>query len=285
MDKDFTNKDIIHVKDKDSNVEYLKFRILDKYNDKLNHCITLRHGGVSSGVYESLNFRIVGNDKYENIEKNLEIISSKLNIDKNCIYKGKQDHTDNVLILDNSNKEKYKFSILCNESYDGYIVKEKNINTLVTTADCNPIIIYDPVLNIVSNVHSGWKGTLKNIGIKAANIMHNKFKSKYENLIVCIGPSIRKCCFTSKDAEFKNKFICDFLDEKDYITKDKDGTYHIDLIYIIKNQFLNLGVKNQNIAVCDICTCCNEDSFYSFRKSTNRKDEDYGTFATIIGLK
>lgn len=280
---DFNSKDIIHVKD--GNVEYLKFKILEKYSDKLIHGITLRHGGVSKDVYKSLNFRTLGNDRYENVDKNLEIISDKLGIDKNNIYKGKQDHTDNILILDDDNKDKYKFSNLSKECYDGYIVLTKNINTLVTTADCNPIIIYDPILNIYANVHSGWKGTLKKISLKVAKIMHEKFGSKYEDLIVCIGPSIRKCCFTSKEEVFKKQFTKIFPDEKEYISLDKDGKYHFDLIYIITKDLIDIGVKKENIVVCDICTCCNEEDFYSFRKVTQKQDEDYATFATIVGLK
>lgn len=280
---DFNNNDIIHIKN--GKVEYLKFRILEKYSDKLLHLITLRHGGVSTGVYNSLNFRTVGNDKYENIDKNLEIISSCNGIKKEKIYKGKQDHTDNILILDNENKYKYKFSNLSKECYDAYIVAKKDINTLVTTADCNPIIIYDPILNIYANVHSGWKGTLKRISLKAVKIMHEKFGSKYEDLIVCIGPSIRKCCFTSKEDEFKRKFTDVFPKEEEYISKDKEGRYHFDLIHVIKDDFINIGVKKENIAICNICTCCNEDDFYSYRKATRRKDEDYATFATIVGLK
>lgn len=280
---DFNNNDIIHIKN--GKVEYLKFRILENYSDKLLHLITLRHGGVSTGVYNSLNFRTVGNDKYENIDKNLEIISSCNGIKKEKIYKGKQDHTDNILILDNENKYKYKFSNLSKECYDAYIVTKKDINTLVTTADCNPIIIYDPILNIYANVHSGWKGTLKKISLKAAKIMHEKFGSKYEELVVCIGPSIRKCCFTSKEEEFKRKFIDVFPKEEEYISMYKEGRYHFDLIHVITDDFINIGVKKENIAVCNICTCCNEDDFYSYRKATRRKDEDYATFATIVGLK
>lgn len=280
---DFNSKDIIHVKA--GEVEYLKFKILEKYSDKIMNCITLRHGGVSKDVYKSLNFRTLGSDRYENVDKNLEIISDKLTIDKNNVYKGKQDHTDNILILDDDNKDKYKFSNLSKECYDGYIVAKKNINTLVTTADCNPIIIYDPILNIYANVHSGWKGTLKKISLKAIKIMHEKFGSKYENLIVCIGPSIRKCCFTSKEEEFKNQFTKVFPDEEEYISLDKDGKYHFDLIYIITKDLIDIGVKKENIVVCDICTCCNEEDFYSFRKVTQKQDEDYATFATIVGLK
>lgn len=280
---DFNNNDIIHIKK--GKVEYLKFRILEKYSNKLLHLITLRHGGVSAGVYNSLNFRAVGKDKYENVDKNLEIISSCAGIKKENIYKGKQDHTDNILILDNENKDKYKFSNLSKECYDAYIVTKKDINILVTTADCNPIIIYDPILNIYANVHSGWKGTLKKISLKVAKIMHERFGSKYEELIVCIGPSIRKCCFTSKEDEFKRKFTDVFPKEEEYISKDQEGRYHFDLIHVIKDDFINIGVKKENIAICNICTCCNEDDFYSYRKATRRKDEDYATFATIVGLK
>ncbi len=284
MNKDFTDNYIIHVKDENSNIEYLKFRILEKYSNKLKHCITLRHGGVSTGVYKSLNFRTALNDKYENVEKNLSYITSLLDIDKNNVYKAKQDHTDNILILDNNNKDSYKFSNLSKDRYDGYIVCEKDINTLVTTADCNPIIIYDPILNIFANVHSGWKGTLKRISLKAVKIMNEKFGSNYKDLIVCIGPSIRSCCFTSKEEDFKNKFVDVFKDEKEYIYKDKEERYHFDLIQVITKDFLNIGIKKENIVDCGICTCCNEDSFYSYRKATQRKDEDYATFATIVGL-
>ena len=124
---DFNDNDIIHIKN--GKVEYLKFRILEKYSNKLLHLITLRHGGVSAGVYNSLNFRAVGKDKYEKVDKNLEIISSCTGIKKENIYKGKQDHTDNILILDNENKDKYQFSNLSKECYDAYIVTKKDINT------------------------------------------------------------------------------------------------------------------------------------------------------------
>ena len=76
-----------------------------------------------------------------------------------------------------------------------------------------------------------------------------------------------------------------FPDENNYITKDEDGTYHFDLIHVISNDLVNIGVKKENIKVADICTACNEIDFYSYRKAKQRKDKDYATFATIVGLK
>ena len=255
---DYNNKDLIHIKNGD--FECLKFRILE--------------------IYSSLNIRTVGKDNIKNVYKNLDIMCENMKIKRDDVYKAKQNHTDNILILDNDNKKEYNFNNLSEECYDGYITNKSNINTLVTTADCNPIIIYDPVNNIFANVHSGWKGTLKRISKKAAVIMHDKF----EDMIVCIGPSIRKCCFTSLEDEFKDKFVEFFHNEDEYITKDKDGKYHFDLIYVIKNDLEKLGIKEENIKVANICTCCNEEDFYSFRKATMRNDDDYATFATIVGL-
>lgn|SRR5574344_1413011 len=282
--KIFENEDIIFVKE-NNNITYLQFKILNKYKDKINHCITTRNGGVSSGVYESLNFRTTGFDSKENVLKNLELVCNSLEIKQDNVFKGKQAHTDNILIIDKDNKEKYKFTNLCTDEIDGYVTNEKDINTLVTTADCNPIIIYDPINNVVSNVHSGWKGTLKKISLKAVNIMHEKFNSNYEDLIVCIGPSIRKCCFTSMEEEFKNKFLEVFKDEENYVTKDKEGRYHIDLIYLITNDLIRNKVKKENIKVANICTCCESKDFFSYRKATQNMESDYGTFATIAGLK
>ena len=91
----YNSDELIHIKDGD--VEYIKFKILEKYSDKLLHLITLRHGGVSRDVYKSLNFRSAGNDAVNNVLTNLEIVSKKIGINSNDVFKGRQDHTDNIL--------------------------------------------------------------------------------------------------------------------------------------------------------------------------------------------
>ena len=168
---------------------------------------------------------------------------------------------------------------------DGYICNEKNIATLVTTADCNPIIIYDFKKNIYANVHSGWKGTIKQIYLKAAKLMNEKFGCNFEDMIVCVGPSIKKCCFSSEDESFKKKFTDVWKYENEYIYYEENSKrFHIDLGYVIKKDLINLGVKEENIIIPDICTKCNCDMFFSYREATNKKYSDYGTMATIVTL-
>lgn len=270
----------------DQGVSYLEFKILDPYKDYIRHGITLRYGGVSPSPYDSLNFRLGGKDSKENVMENVKRICDRLHIPKEQLYKARQAHTDHVLVIHSKNKEKYAYGVFNEELADGYIVKEKGIATMVTTADCNPIILYDPVTQVVANIHSGWKGTIKQIYLKAIELLKQEFSVQPENLIVCIGPSIRKCCFSSEEESFKEKFTQVFENPEKYITYEKENQkrFHIDLIYVITQDLLNVGVKRENIAVADICTRCHHDEFFSYRYALQNHEKDYGLMATIVGL-
>lgn len=152
----YDNKEIVHIKK--GNIEYLEFKILNKYNVK--NAVTLRHGGVSQNICKSFNFGTAGgNDTKENVLKNFEILKENT---KFCnFYKGKQAHTDKVIVLNNKNKDNYKIEKFNEENVDGYITNEKNIAEVIITADCSPIIIFDPEKRVVANVHAGWKRSYK----------------------------------------------------------------------------------------------------------------------------
>lgn len=284
MGKNYTNEHILHVKD--GNVEYIQFRKLNDYRDKLKHCVTLRHGGVSEGEYASLNFRLLGSDTKENVFSNIDIVCDKLDINSGSICKVMQAHTDNILVLNSENKEEYNVKNMSNEEYDAYIYNEEGITAFVTTADCNPIIIYSPKENVVANIHSGWMGTINKIYLKTLEKMINDFNCKAEDIIICVGPSINKCCFSSREDSFKEKFISVFENEEEYITydeKDRDKFY-IDLPYIIKRDFLKIGVKEENIVLSNICTKCNHEDFFSYRHARKSEYNDFGTMGTFVSL-
>ena len=276
----YEDEEILHVKN--GELEYLQFKALNKYN--VLHCITLRHGGVSTNEHSSLNFRNKGTDKVENVKENLRRIREELNFSN--VYKANQDHTDSVIHINSDNKEKYlAYEGNTDEKADGYIVNEKNIATLITTADCNPIIIYDPVNHVIANVHAGWKGVINRVYINAIKIMEKEFGSKVEDLVVCIGPSIRKCCFSSEEESFKEKFTSVFNYENKYLEyEDNSRRFHIDLIEILKTEFRKIGVEDKQIHIANICTRCNTKDFFSYRECVQNGMKDYGTMATIVEL-
>ena len=240
----YDSQEIVHIKD--GNLEYIQFKVLNDLN--LKHCITLRHGGLSSGEYSTLNFRTLGQDTLENVLGNLEKVRNSVGFSD--VHKACQAHTDKVLVINKENEKEYEFSKLSKEEYDGYIVDKPSIATLITTADCNPIIIYDKDKNVVANVHAGWKGVINRIYINAIKLMQEKYESKVEDLVICIGPSIRKCCFTSQEEAFKEKFTSVFEYAEDYLEYEEDKvTFHIDLIKILKHEFENVGVDESQISL------------------------------------
>ena len=97
--------------------------------------------------------------------------------------------------------------------------------------------------------------------------MKDMFNTKAEDVIVCVGPSIKACCFSSEEEDFKKQFISLWKDEKNYIYYEKENSkrFHVDLSYVISKDLKEAGVNELNIHFANICTCCNHDHFYSFR--------------------
>ena len=115
--------------------------------------------------------------------------------------------------------------------------------------------------------------------------MEKEFGSKVEDLVICIGPSIRKCCFSSEEESFKEKFTSVFNYENKYLEyEDNSRRFHIDLIEILKTEFRKIGVEDKQIHVANICTRCNTKDFFSYRECVQKGMKDYGTMATIVEL-
>ena len=152
---------------------------------------------------------------------------------------------------------------------DGLVTNKKNKALVFCFADCTPLLFFDPVKKVIANVHSGWRGTLQTIGRNAVNKMVQEFECKPENIICCIGPTIRKCHFeVDEDVKdlFYNKFKDDInIDEFIEKSKEKEGKYYIDTVGINRNVLLNIGLKEENIIDSKICSVCDEDKIHSYR--------------------
>ena len=231
------------------NNKYLQFTKLNEYNN-LIHFYTKKPFSLTYEEYQE--------DK-EKFLKSLNTISP-IKI-KTCIL-ANQAHTTNIakVTLDNLNDDFL--------NTDGLITNLKDVCLLTKTADCQAILLYDSVNKVIGNIHSGWKGTLNKIIMNAINIMTNDYHSKPEDIIVCICPSILKCCF-EVDYEvvesFKNNFSN--IDEDIYLGEIKDNKqkYYIDTVNINKKVLLSLGLKEENIITSDLCTKCQHDLYHSYR--------------------
>ena len=188
-----------------------------------------------------------------NIFSNKEINDLIKELKLNNYYEVKQTHSDIVHIIDDN---------YINDSVgDALITNQKNTPIIIKIADCIPILIYDKESNTISLVHSGWKGTLKNITIKTIETMISKYNSKKENIYVYIYPSIRQCHFEIQEDVYS--LFKDTITNIDKYTNKLENKYYIDMQSIIKDKLIEIGITN--IIDTNICTYCNHDIYHSYR--------------------
>ncbi|MBQ3409650.1 MAG: peptidoglycan editing factor PgeF [Clostridia bacterium] len=241
---DLSNKNIIHVKNGD--VEYIQFRRLLEYKDKLAHAYTLKPIDLKNKSKDDINYKK---------------ICMALGIDNENVIKPTQTHTNNVeIVVPDSKSTDFP-------DVDGLITNQKNKILSAVFADCNSLLLYDPVKNAIGNIHSGWRGTVAKIGEVAVKKMVDVFGCNPADIICCIGPSIRQCHFEVED-DVKALFLETFKDEtiiKIGDTKDGKQKYYIDAVTAIKNMLIECGLTSSNIIDCGICTVCNNDILHSYR--------------------
>lgn len=134
---------------------------------------------------------------------------------------------------------------------------------ITKVADCESILLYDPVKKVIGNIHAGWRGTLNKIVSKSIHIFVNDYDSNPEDIIACISPSLNKCCseFSQYESDlFKTNFSYAF----EFI-EEKNNKYYIDTNGINMNELINAGLKKENIVDSLICTKCNKDKYHSYR--------------------
>lgn len=287
--KDLSNNtckhNILGNNDLKENLEYISNNMLeDKFSDKIKYVVTTRKGGISNYPYESLNIAFKSKKDGINPDINLDIACREIGFTREnavCVY---EDHTDNILVITKENKEDYLFNKHHDLVYDAMITSEKNIPLLITIADCNAIIMYDTKNNVVANIHSGWKGTVQKIYLRVLNIMIQEFESNVEDIICIFSPTILSCCWKTKDRELVES-LSKYWDYKDeYTVEHNDGYIGVDFPYVIQKDLIESGIKQHNIYNPNICTCCNNDTFFSFRKSTELREKQYGVQASIVEL-
>jgi YfiH family protein len=232
----------------------------------VRHFFSTRVGGISEGFFSSLNLGIYTEDSKDKVSNNLMRILSAVEMNQNKIVYLKQIHSDRFHVVNEDNYMKIKET-----EGDALITTSKEIAIGVFTADCVPILLADDKRNLAAVVHAGWRGTNLNIVYKVLDHIINIMGSAPQNIKAALGPSIGKCCF-----EVKNEVAEKFKHVK--VVKDR---WYIDLLMENIDQIKRAGVPDSNIDYGELCTSCNPELFYSFRRDKGITGR-LGTFIQII---
>lgn len=225
------------------------------------HCFTTRFGGVSQGYLDSMNLGLHRGDNPDNVAKNYRILGNAIGFEPAKLVLTKQIHSDIICCVGRTDWGKFMVegaSAIC----DALITNDPGTALVVFTADCTPILLWDPVTGAVGAVHAGWRGTAAHIAGKAVWKMVEEFGCESKNIHAAIGPNIGSCCFQT-DAEVPEAMVAAFGTEVERFIRKADEKYYLDLKQINALALRRAGVTQ--IEISKDCTMCNPEKYWSHR--------------------
>ena len=266
----------------------------------VEHCFTTRAGGVSTGDTATLNLSYSRGDKKENVDENFRRVAALFGKDVGDIVCSQQTHTTNVRKVTARDKGKGVTKKQDYADVDGLITNESGILLATFFADCVPLFIVDQVSHSIGLSHSGWRGTVEKMGKVTLDCMAREYGTKAEHVQVAIAPSICQDCYEvsgdvallfeaafPRNDDMAREYLARYREdislrdlENCLFYKKDNGKYQLNLWYANFRVFRDAGVPDGQIAVTDVCTCCNPDLLFSHRASKGRRG-NLGAFMAL----
>lgn len=286
-------------------MEYLTFPSLEQ-TGIVNHLFTTRMGGVSKGIYASLNISFERGDDPADVLRNYERVGRVMGCNPDHMVASRQTHTTNIRCVTAHDIGKGVTGARDYDDIDGLITDERGIALVTAYADCVPLYFVDPEHEAIGLAHSGWRGTVQQMGACMVRAMQEQFGTRPEKLIAAIGPSICQDCYEVSE-EVANAFrellqlegVTDILreiresgcyahhDGKEHLVLKpgkESGKYQLDLWLVNTMILRRAGIPLQQIAITDICTCHNPAYLFSHRASHGKRG-NLGAFLMLKGEK
>jgi len=212
----------------------------------------------------------------EKIVENRRALAKQLSIDDNAVFVvANQTHSDHITVIKKREIRGWEGLDDAVEDCDALITNLPDVILTILTADCVPILLYDPSKRVVAAVHAGWRGTKARIAAKTIQTMEKSFGSDPSDIIAGVAPAIGKCCY-----EVGDDVASHFGDNAEEMEQNGEK-FMLDLPMINKKQMLEAGIAEDHIEMSDICTACETSQFFSYRKEKGCS----GRFMSMIGLR
>ncbi|MCI8464910.1 MAG: peptidoglycan editing factor PgeF [Lachnospiraceae bacterium] len=262
-------------------IPFLSFPLLEEYSSLVTHGFSTRLGGVSEGDLATMNLGFSRGDERTRVMENYRRMAEALELPLERMVLSMQTHTANVRVVTEDDVGNGIFRPLPYKNVDGLITNVRNIPLVTFYADCVPLYVVDPVHKAIGLSHSGWRGTVKRMGAVTLSAMKEVYRTRPEDVLVGIGPSICRDCY-EVSLDVAEEFRLAFGAEAERLLDEKaDGKFQLDLWEANRQVFLEAGVKSEHLAVTDICTCCNPELLFSHRASKGKR----GNLAAFLCLK
>lgn len=238
------------------------------------HAFSTREGGVSLPPYHSLNLSFGVGDDPEAVKENRRRFFRALAVEPYRVVRVQQVHGDGVLVVDRGLAWREGLP------HDAMVTSLPGHALVISTADCLPILLFDPRRRAIGAVHAGWRSTVKRIAEKTMNTMVEVYDTDPGDVIAAIGPGIGVCCYEVDDpvVELLSRSLPHW---RAFATAKTNGRFNLDLSGINAKMLEEAGLRREHILQLGLCTACRPDLFYSYRREKPRT----GRMLSLIMLK
>lgn len=230
---------------------------------EMPHGSSTRLGGVSQGPYASLNLGRHGGDELEMVVENRRILGDALGLA--VPFTLSMSHGTEVAVIESPDQ--------LGLPADACVTTQPGLGMSLTTADCVPVLFSDPSRGVVGLAHAGWRGTVGRIAENTVKTMVEQFGSRPQDIRAAVGPAIRPCCFLVHE-DVSGPFRREFA----HLIEPAGDRSRVDLQECNREQLIQAGVEQ--VVVCDLCTSCRPDLFFSYRRDGQKS----GRMASAIAL-
>lgn len=261
-------------------IPLLRFPLLDQ-TGIAEHGFTTREGGVSGGIFSSLNLSYTRGDDKAAVDENFHRAAVSLHADISDFVLTDQTHTVNVRTVTRADRGKGITKDRDYHDVDGLVTNEPGIVLSAFFADCVPLFFADPRHCAVGVSHSGWRGTVGRMGRETVRVMKEAYGSRPEDIFCAVGPSVCQSCYEVSE-DVAKQFMEEFPGAgKELCYPTVPGKFHLNLWKANGLVLREAGILAEHLAVTDICTCCNPKLLFSHRASRGKR----GNLAAFIRLK
>lgn len=245
----------------------------------VRHGFSTRLGGVSEGIYASMNLSFTRGDDDVAVRENFARFCRAIGMDSERVVVSAQEHHTALYNAKTADCGRGVTRPRGYEDIDGLLTDETGVVLCTQYADCVPLFFVDPVRRVVATSHAGWKGTVARIGEVTVQRMCDDYGCRPENVLAGIGPSIGPCCFEVDVPVYEAFSELALFDQGCY--RQRGDKYDIDLWEVNRRVLVEAGVTPDHITVTDLCTRCHPDLFWSHRATGGQR----GSLAAFIAIQ
>jgi polyphenol oxidase len=241
--------------------------------DGIRHGFFTRQGGVSKGIYGSLNCGLGSRDDVESVRQNRALVAETLGVPPERLLTLYQTHSATAVIVDKPwNGEAAEA--------DALVTRTPGLAVGALTADCAPILFCDPQARVIAAAHAGWRGALSGIA-EATIATMEELGAKRERIVAVIGPSISQRAY-EVGADYVDRFLAEEPASEAFFMTESSGEPHFDLSGYAAERLSRAGIGS--VSDLGLCTYCDETRLFSYRRSQHHGEEDYGRQISAIVL-